>query len=581
VVVSDKIIPPWHMMGLDLSGGDAGGITLSQAVALNCQGIDAGPGYAGGWVTAWGDAGQASFYYDIASGRYEQALATAGYSGTMTWTSSDSHVYVAKIGAPITKDGATFKIDWQPNADAGTTQATLDAQITELCNGLVNTFAPGTAPFTNCRAQKGCGQGANIDAAHDGYFTCRPIRLGFYFPHAGDTLPTTSTPGLIYLSNATSYNDFTQPSAWTTFDTTKVSANAKGFRGVEFDGAYLYLVPNASGALVTRYNTTQPSSFTDTASWATFDTTTVDPGAKGFSGGAFDYQFVYFAPSANGVVARYDTTSTFQLPSAWSTFNTATMTPPASQFAGAVYSPTTGATLFVPAANGVAAVWTAGSTLFNDTTAWATLDLSTIDARLKQFRGGAALSQYVYLAPHGAGPIYPGLAVQWNANAGFTASAFQTMDLSTVDANQINLFAFADAVSDGARYIYYVPASNGVGYGDVMRYDTTLGFNDKTAWSFFNISPNNFTTGAWDGRYLYLSGSSSVVYRYDSTASFTDSSSWSAFDVSTVGSGALAFFGSLFDGRYLFFVPDTFSTLTRLDAKFPPFGVSPQLATFY
>jgi hypothetical protein len=34
----------------------------------------------------------------------------------------------------------------------------------------------------------------------------------------------------------------------------------------------------------------------------------------------------------------------------------------------------------------------------------------------------------------------------------------------------------------------------------------------------------------------------------------------------------LAFNGITGDGRHLYFVPDTFSTVARFDAKFPPYG---------
>src|SRR5262249_45707591 len=160
---------------------------------------------------------------------------------------------------------------------------------------------------------------------------------------------------------------------------------------------YLYLVPNANGALVTQYDTTKPLSFTDaTAAWKTFDTVAnVDPNAKNFSGGCSDGQYVYFAPSKNGVVTRYDSTAAFQLPSSWTTFNTAAppLSPLASQFAGCVFDASTGAVLFVPAANGVVAVYTNSGGAFTDPTQWQTFDLTTLPipgaANLTQFHGGA------------------------------------------------------------------------------------------------------------------------------------------------------------------------------------------------
>jgi hypothetical protein len=54
----------------------------------------------------------------------------------------------------------------------------------------------------------------------------------------------------------------------------------------------------------------------DLANWSTFDATTIQVGARGFTGGAFDGRYVYFSPSYNGtlsgLVARVDTQGNFQ-----------------------------------------------------------------------------------------------------------------------------------------------------------------------------------------------------------------------------------------------------------------------------
>ncbi len=559
VIVSRPIVPPWHMMGLDLVGADGGLLTLDEAVAHNCAGVDAGGRWPGGAGIAWGDAGQAAFRYDILSGRFEQAILSEGYSGKLTWHSADLvHTYVAAIGSPILKDGAPFPVDWADTAQ-------VDIELTELYNGMVATFATGIPQSLNCAVDGGCL--VYDDGIDPATFGVRPLHFNFVFGDAGDGGPGQSTLTGVYNFAPVSWNDFTQTSLWSAFDTTQVDPHAEGFRGAEYDGRYLYLVPNAAGALVTRYDTEASLSFTDPSSWATFDTTTVDPGAAGFSGGCFDNQYVYFAPGSSGLVTFYDSTQTFQLPSAWSTFDTTTLTPPASRFAGAVFNELTMESVFIPAADGVVA--TVGEL---DPTSWSSFDLTTIDPRLQQFRGGAVLSQYVYPAPHGPGP-YPGLAIQYGSN--------ETFDLSTLDPAMAGLFAYAGAVTDTYRYVYYVPASNGTGSGDVVRYDATLPFTTASAWSFYPLSPADFTTGAWDGRYVYLSGSSSTVVRYDSTVSFTDPAAWTTFDTSAVAPGPLAFFGSLDDRRYLYLVPDTFSTLLRYDASFPPTTVEVWQASAY
>jgi hypothetical protein len=573
-------------MALDLTGGVPNGyLTYAQAVAQNCNGADAGGNWPGGGGVAWGDAGQATFYYDLASGRYEETVLTQGYTGTLTWKSADNmHTYVAQIGKQIQKDGLPFTIDWNfQSPDAGTTQAQLDAELTELYNGLVATFGTGIPQSTNCRLDTTCLEFPDDGTPqHRAVFGARPILSYFVFQNVTSPQPTPSIPVSFYYFAKPTWNDFTTSSLWTTFDTTKVNAASKGFQGIETDGRYLYLTPNANGALVTRYDSTLPSSFTDqTTAWSTFDTTTINPNAKNFSGGTNDGQYVYFAPSKNGVVAQYNSTAAFPLASSWSTFDTTALAPPASQFAGAVFNSFFGPVLFVPAANGVVAAYSSYTGAFTDPTQWSTFDLTTINPGLTQLRGGAAFRQYIYLAPHGAGPTFPGIAARWDSSQPLN-SGWQTMDLSLVDPSLATLLAYDGVVIDSKRYVYYVPAANGTSFGgDVLRYDSTLPFTMASSWQFFHITPSNFTGGAWDGRYLYLSGSNSTVTRFDSTGTFTSALSWSSFDVSTINPNAIAFFGSLFDGRYMYFVPDTFSTLARFDARFPPTGLNPFYASSY
>ena len=595
VVVADPIVPPSKMMGLDLNGADDAGITIQEAIAVNCVGVDAGGVSPGGGGMSWGAQSSASLYYDIASGRWEQMYLTAGYTGSLTWQSADAkHTYVMQIGAPLTKDGVTFVIDWFPNAAMGTTQATLDAEITELYNGLVATFAPGTPPAVNCRTEKSCGVFPNAGGGNS-TFTVRPgIRMGYQF--SNPAMGQASTPNLIYEFAPVTWNDFTQAAEWASFDTTKVDPNAKGFVGVESNGQYLYLVPNAPGSLVTRYDTSQPGAFSSAGpAWETFDTTTLDANAKGYSGGSYDFRYVYFAPGQNGLALQYDSAAPLGIASSWATFDTTTLTPPASSFAGAIYSANYGPLLYVPGASGVAAMFLTGNVFSTNPPAspsWQSFDLTTIDARLTHFHGGVTAGQYYYLAPHGAGSTYPGIVARWDGSTYdiTNPTSWTTFDLNTVDPVFNGLLAFDDAVYDGARYVYFVPAATGSPFGnDVMQYDTTLPFNATSSWQFINLTAfaggsGTFTTGGWDGRFVYFSGPSSTIVRYDSTAPFTTQSSWNWFDVSAGGvdpSANVAFQGSAFDGRYMYFVPDTYSTLLRLDAKFPPGAINPNFASFY
>jgi len=119
---------------------------------------------------------------------------------------------------------------------------------------------------------------------------------------------------------------------------------------------------------------------------------------------------------------------------------------------------------------------------------------------------------------------------------------------------------FAGGTFDG-RYVYF--AGNAA---RVARYDTTLAFNAPGAWS--NYAPMGPTGGfggaAFDGRYVYfvpyLHGVvESVAARYDTLGVFNQADSWATFDLATLaadgGAATSGFFGAVFDGRFLFFIP--------------------------
>ena len=127
---------------------------------------------------------------------------------------------------------------------------------------------------------------------------------------------------------------FAVAASWTWFDMTAVHANAKGFEGALFDGRYLYFIPNSSvvnpftgdytkSGVVMRYDT--KADFAAAAAWSPFDTGTLTPAARGFSGATFDGRYIYLAPDGDwiqGVVpARYDTQGAFTDPASWRSFD--------------------------------------------------------------------------------------------------------------------------------------------------------------------------------------------------------------------------------------------------------------------
>ncbi len=120
---------------------------------------------------------------------------------------------------------------------------------------------------------------------------------------------------------------FANASSWSTFDISTVNPGAKGFLGIDFDGRYVYFAPYYDGTvydgLAVRYDTQNNDGFAASSSWATFDMQSIDPDAVGFRGMVFDGQYIYFAqyydgvatmPVYNGIIMRYDTHQAFTSP---------------------------------------------------------------------------------------------------------------------------------------------------------------------------------------------------------------------------------------------------------------------------
>jgi hypothetical protein len=136
---------------------------------------------------------------------------------------------------------------------------------------------------------------------------------------------------------------FVSNGAWSFFDTSGIDTSSVGFIGAAFDGRYLYLVPH-SKTIVTRYDTLA-GSIDKTSAWSTFDVSQivyVDGGTASFSGAAFDGRFVYLVPSTAagqsfGVVARYDTWSTFEATCAWTAYDISELNAAAIGYYGAIY----------------------------------------------------------------------------------------------------------------------------------------------------------------------------------------------------------------------------------------------------
>ncbi len=131
----------------------------------------------------------------------------------------------------------------------------------------------------------------------------------------------TATSGIVVQFDTT--KAFTDATAWKLLH----SPSADEDQGSAFDGSGVYLVPNRvgtnvnfAGGDVTRYDLA-------TMTWSSFDVSTIDPRAVGFSGAAFDGQCVYLVPTeTNHIAVRHDSTKPFDTPAGWSSFDITSVT---------------------------------------------------------------------------------------------------------------------------------------------------------------------------------------------------------------------------------------------------------------
>ncbi len=363
---------------------------------------------------------------------------------------------------------------------------------------------------------------------------------------------------------------------WEVYDLNDFNLGAEGYAGAVFDGRYIYYIPqyhlaDAVHGLIARYDTT--GDFSAQASWTIFDITTVDSDAVGFHGAVFDGRYIYLVPNSAGAgvyqghVARYDTTADFEAASSWAVYDTSVLNAECVGFIGAVFDgryvyfvPFYTNTTFgshIPRYDTTADFETAGS--------WSVFDMNTFHANAERFQGAVFDGRYIYFAPYGTAALgYSGFVTRYDTTASFTTVGSWTIyDISAVDGNAKG---FAGIVFDG-RYVYLVPYKNFLGYsGIVPRYDIEADFETASSWTTIDLQTidadaEGYFGAVFDGRYIYFvpywnnTNFHGNIAMYDTTQSFSDSNAWTIFDVATFDIDLVGFLGGIFDGRYFYLTP--------------------------
>jgi hypothetical protein len=232
--------------------------------------------------------------------------------------------------------------------------------------------------------------------------------------------------------------------------------------------------------------------------------------------------------------------------------------------------------------------WSLGKEEFNNPQNFSFIDTSKFNINSHGFAGGAFDGRYIYLSPIGINRTFHGLIARYDTTKSLDSKqAWFFFDITKLNENARG---FGGAVFDG-RYVYFIPNygkfNNNNFSGEIARYDTKKQLDDKTAWEFFNVSKLNllargFWGGVFDGKFIYLvphhkneTDYSGLVVRYDTTKEFTSSKSWNFFDTSKLNKRSKGFVGAVFDGKYIYFIPNrldkekTNGQVTRYDTTKP------------
>ena len=109
--------------------------------------------------------------------------------------------------------------------------------------------------------------------------------------------------------------EFLDSTAWHSFRVTNVDTTMRGFVGPVYDGRYVYYPPmydRYGGRLgtVLRFDT-RIEDFSQVTAWSTYDLTVYDSRLRGFEGAIYDGRYVYFMPmnfeQGHGIIPRFDT----------------------------------------------------------------------------------------------------------------------------------------------------------------------------------------------------------------------------------------------------------------------------------
>ena len=313
------------------------------------------------------------------------------------------------------------------------------------------------------------------------------------------------------------HGGFDDPGSWSAYDAGRTSGlDTTGYYGVACTGRYVYYVPrhNSAGKLhsvMLRYDAGN-GDFRDPAAWSAFDLGV----ARSSQGCAFDGRFVYYVPGydgdgggGSGLVIRYDTTAPFAEADSYETWDAGdTGGVACSCYDGAVFDGRH--VYFAPLGRRGNMLRYDTRRPFREAASWDAHDIrGATDPPIAMCVGAVFDGRHVYYVPYGDNTA----VVRYDTESPFDAGAgWESRDVAGTSG--LDCRGFDGALFDG-RYVYFIPFYNGGAdesgfHCELLRYDTSMGFDDEEAWSAADGSllappnPGGFNGGAFDGRFLYF-----------------------------------------------------------------------------
>ena len=369
--------------------------------------------------------------------------------------------------------------------------------------------------------------------------------------------------------------DLTKTQNWSQMSMSTAQGGAllnDAYAGSAFDGRYIYFVPRDASTFI-RFDT--QGVFTTAGDWEQMNMSTAQGGALpdgAYHGASFDGRYVYFVANRSDTFIRFDTQGVFTTAGDWEQMNMSTAQGGALLDGAYVRSAFDGRYVYyVPFVSDTFIRFDTQGT-FTTAGDWEQMSVSTA-------QGGAADDisytdasydgRYIYYVPRESDTF-----LRFDTQGTFTVTDdWDRMNLSTAQGGASLNNPYSGAVFDG-RYINYAPQNSDT----FLRFDTLGVFTTASDWEQMNMSTaqggaeldNSYFESLFDGRYVYyVPRNSDTFVRFDTTGTFTSSGDWSQMNMSTAQGGALvdnAYNDAAFDGRYMYFSPLDSDTLVRFEA---------------